>query len=200
MRVAIVLPLFVLGTCGRSPAPKEQLVEPPAVGEETVTLRSRFYCGAGAEASDAAMSSYDVVIELLPSGRWRYAWRDGQSTGAWNELQGAWKRTEVLPTGWRWKLRGDWNKLRRHLKGVKGNSWYLIPDDPGKALDSTFATGQFPLLSWGRTVAFSGKSPQAAIRSGKVRKGACCYIVPLVDPDTGRFSKYVTIAPDPRGG
>lgn len=152
----------------------------PSPATEKLSVQSRVYRRSNTvplpEGRVALEPSYDVVVELHPSGRWRYAWRDcGAPDDAWHELHGTWK-------------------------SALGSGWLLVPDDPAAALDpEDLVEGEFPLLSWGPTVASSGDSPDAAIGSGNVRKGACCYVVPLVDRESGRFTKDVVAVPDPRG-
>lgn len=198
MPAVLIALLLGLGACGPSPARREPL-KPPAPETETLTLRSRVRQNSDSVTPER---SYDIVVELHPSGRWRYAWRGcGLVDSGWNELHGTWRDIDAATLVGQAGATESTRKIVERLPGAKVSAWFLVPDDPRRALDSAFAVGELPELSWGPAVAISSESPDEAIRAirgEEVKKGAYCYVIPLVDPNAGRFLKDVILVLDPR--
>lgn len=101
------------------------------------------------------------------------------------------------PTGeflysWRERPKGEWKEISGTWKRGLGHEWTLIPDKPEEALDrADYPDREFPIPTWG---------PMGLLGDGQsIPRAALCYfVVPLVDRETDRLTKFVAFEPDRR--
>jgi hypothetical protein len=162
------IPLAGAG-CKREPKP----LEPPDPAVEAVDLSWSDY-RRDETASDPGffrlLRTWEYRLTLSPDGRFRYAWRNVRET----------------PESWR-EIVGDWQPDR--------GRWTLKPDLGSASLEvGGFEEGEWPGLSWGSQVIVASESvPPKIPKSGGVE----VYLVPELDPVTGRIFGMMSVDPLP---
>lgn len=98
-------------------------------------------------------------------------------------FQYLWRNTEESPESWK-EIAGNWRSLG-------AGKWALEPDLGRASLQvGCFEDGEFPVLEWTRNLTAVG--PAAPDFSGGM------YMIPAVDPETGRILDAIVLQSDPR--
>lgn len=157
---------------------------PPDPSTRVLALTWNGYCeDTQAESRPAdvhrLLLTWEYRLRLTPDRRFTYRWRNvRESPESWREVAGSWA--------------GD------------RTSWSLQPDLGAESLEpGNPDEGEYPHMSWGPTLALGNVDPHEALRRRPSvgQRGGEAYIIPALDPETGRISSDIlTLLPDPRLG